>query len=420
MPGLNEVLNRLRTFVEHLEQQRPHREHEFKFAEMILGRENDSLFLDAGDAQLYRGIVEDLYSTVQNRGIGKRNIENWTTDFIFASLRFSEVAVAESTAQLAMRELRAKLQQVPQDWQIQVSVGGLDPNGLPAKVGQVEFHVFDERREKEVTAQMLTTVDGSGSTAKTEEFIRDNLLRLRNTTVGVIHVNAVDFEAASEGAMKKLRITIDAVNFYNYRSGRSAWLYIPGEAHQTADMVLGLGHVPHFGHRRRGPERPIHIREITSQPAFQRISELLSQTEPSKLDQRLLAALQWAGRAQVDPRPEQSFLLFAISLESLILDKSTTELSHRLGVRCAHLGGGSIEEKKLVLKRIRELYEIRSRIVHSGSFQVTKEQLRLMQEYAMLSLFLVLDKDPFRSMRAVEELEDWFEICVLSSGELQK
>jgi hypothetical protein len=88
-----------------------------------------------------------------------------------------------------------------------------------------------------------------------------------------------------------------------------------------------------------------------------------------------------------------------------------------LATRCAHLGGGpSLEEKKLVVEKIRSLYGIRSKIVHSGNFQVNEAELSLIREYAVLSLFIVIDMEPFRSMNGIDDIERWFEAQLLTGG----
>jgi len=125
--------------------------------------------------------------------------------------------------------------------------------------------------------------------------------------------------------------------------------------------------------RQAGPLRQIPLNQVSRRKGFSRISELLSKESPTDLEDRILASVQWAGRAQVEPRREEAFLLYAIALESLLLGKDVkSEIAYRLAVRCAHIGGGpALEDKKRVVDQIQSLYDLRSKIVHSGNFLVS-------------------------------------------------
>ena len=136
------------------------------------------------------------------------------------------------------------------------------------------------------------------------------------------------------------------------------------------------------------------------------------------MEDRILGSLQWAGRAQVEARREEAFLLYAIALESLVLGKNTnTEISNQLAIRCAQLGGGpTLDEKKRVVQQIRSLYDTRSKIVHSGSFTIREDELDLMRDYSIRTLSILIEKDPFKSMTENDQLDEWFRSQPLAGG----
>jgi hypothetical protein len=112
------------------------------------------------------------------------------------------------------------------------------------------------------------------------------------------------------------------------------------------------------------------------------------------------------------------FLFYAIALETLLLGReTTTEITYQLAARCAHLlGGPGLSQRRGVVQHVKELYGLRSRIVHSGSLEVTDSSLGLMRDYAVISLFIVLEHDSFKSMLTVREFDEWFEKRLLSGG----
>jgi uncharacterized Ntn-hydrolase superfamily protein len=132
------------------------------------------------------------------------------------------------------------------------------------------------------------------------------------------------------------------------------------------------------------------------------------------LQEKLLSAIQWAGRATTDNRKEEAFLLYAIALESLILaENEKDELLYRLRTRTSHLLGEGIESRKKIYKRLGDLYGIRSQIVHSGKYQVTDSDLGQMRFLTKNCILRVLTEEPFTSFESIDDLVCWFNDRIL-------
>ena len=141
---------------------------------------------------------------------------------------------------------------------------------------------------------------------------------------------------------------------------------------------------------------------------FSKIADLLARKR-NRLDDRIIAAIQWAGKATVESRKEEAFLLYAISLESLVLlENEKEELTYRLRTRVAHLLGKDLEGRKIISENVRDLYDIRSKIVHSGSYQVTDANLSLIRFYSKSCILHIFNDEPFSSMNSIVSLVQWF------------
>ena len=126
----------------------------------------------------------------------------------------------------------------------------------------------------------------------------------------------------------------------------------------------------------------------------------------------MLASFRWAGRATVELRREQSFLLFAIALESAVLPlKTNQELSFRLAVRTARLLGKTAAEREEMQKAVRDLYGLRSKIVHSGSYEVTDEDLGQLRTLTKRALIRLLQRKSAWQEKP-KTLDDWFDTLV--------
>jgi len=72
------------------------------------------------------------------------------------------------------------------------------------------------------------------------------------------------------------------------------------------------------------------------------------------------------------------------------------------------------EERKEIKKRMKELYSVRSKIVHHGDVDITRYDLRYLTDvtqYVIISL--ILRKDEL-GIKSKEDLYEWFEKQKLS------
>lgn len=88
----------------------------------------------------------------------------------------------------------------------------------------------------------------------------------------------------------------------------------------------------------------------------------------------VVTALRRFNLAYEREKIEDSWVDYFISLESLFVTGSTSEVIHKLSNRIARaLGGETLEEKKALNKKIKDWYGIRSKIVHGD--ELTQNQL---------------------------------------------
>jgi hypothetical protein len=99
------------------------------------------------------------------------------------------------------------------------------------------------------------------------------------------------------------------------------------------------------------------------------------------------------------------FLQLAIALEALC-STGTTELSHRLASTCSILIGSNADERKELYRKTKQLYEIRSRIIHGSGKRATMNDVQEMEQLTCKLLRRVLAKTilpNFESRRTQQE-----------------
>jgi hypothetical protein len=323
----------------------------------------------------------------------------------------------------AIGELRQFLSGKTQCFRIVVPVNGLDIDGLPITVGKVTFAVFDES-QRDVYRQ---TVVGQPAEQRQEalKLIDEELGKneLRDRTVAITDVKALDWGAARSLAHREVRLTVNVVNFFSdlIRYHNGAHLRLPGdgptERFATAQLKGSDGRWGQYAFESHwvGGMGKVSLPKILKQDGaasmgFERASQLIAASKRNDLEDRLIASLQWAGRATVARQNEEAFLLYTIALESLVLAGKDTnqELSYRLRLRVAHLLGSTMEQRRNVFTKMGELYGIRSAIVHDGHYQVTDADLSLMRGFTKTCLIRALTWKELVELTSRDALRDWF------------
>ncbi|HEY62512.1 MAG TPA: hypothetical protein G4N95_07665 [Anaerolineae bacterium] len=397
--------------------------------EIFFSRAEDGvLFLNGEDARNYlRCLKEIVEVATHNEQISQKAVENLVQKAILASLDINErredVAFNKRIDQ-AISELRESLRKKPITMQVYFPIAGLAKEGLPFEFGNVVLQEFN----KDNIQQFQDILDNQKIPVEEKENIQSIVDDISKKSIGKIFgevsVKAKDYDAAKILAQRDVRLAIDAINFYSdlipYSSG---YIYLFGDAGRVVIPIPSCSSESlsiNFTQKVVGPLTPLSINALIKCNeekglGLDKVSELLS-GKRSGLGERILSSIQWASRATIETRKEEAFLLYAIALESLILiENDKEELTYHLRTRVAHLLGKDILGKKKIVKQVRDLYIIRSKIVHSGKYQVTDADLNLIRFITKSCILCILTDEPFYSMKNQEQLVKWFDEKILSA-----
>jgi hypothetical protein len=430
--NLDEGLARLRRFITELhEVSRTKKDNVGSFDQILRGgtyfvRElYGTLTLSGAEQTAYRECLDDIAEVATKKElISKGSVEWQVRTAILKALNGEAPGGSPDFAQRlseAIAELKRSLLATPVRWELHLQVLGLGANGLPQKFGPCRFYLADDPMIAELHGRVTNHDAAAGVGTDTKVPRTDAALEmLRKMMLGgtwcEVHVDAVDKEAALRLAERRLRLTVDVINFFADLTQDRTRIFLPGDAGPSARNALRIacdGSTPDVTQTRTGPLAEFSFKQVpeamTHLLELQKVSGWLEQLRPTDLQDRILSALQWAGRAAVEQRREEAFLLYAIALEGLLLGgKSHVELTERLSVRGAHLLSGDRKARGNVYGDLKVLYGIRSKIVHSGSLEVTDDELDRIAAVARGALVTVLHLPPLAGMTAESQLEDWF------------
>jgi hypothetical protein len=385
-----------------------------------------SLQLDYEESSRYHKCLDNLVRiTVKNDDLSRRSVEKALQEAILKAICTETKSISlDVRIRKVLDELRENLSRKSITYSCYVPVHGLKTEKLPSSIGQIEFAVFDDfQADKFRSAISKHTVQKEVKLKSFEKYINTDL---KDKVFGIISVEAKDFEAAQILARKNLRIVLDILNYFSdmVPNHPSAWVYLPGDlkSHPFQALILNMEDEAsyNFPSTRIPPFMELAISRITEADTkfsigFTFINNLLKKKNRNKFEETVITAIQWAGRAVVTKRREESFLLYAIALESIILaDNPDTELSYRLRIRIAHMLEEDFDSRQEIIKTVRDLYVLRSKLVHDGKYEITDLELRSIRAITRGCIIRICLDPIFQAMISPQDLAAWFDKQVLS------
>ena len=386
-------------------------------AEFFFQGDEGGLALDRDDARRYTACLDNLSNP---RAVGdrysKKAVEKLMQTAILTALdlqgRRANRSIIDQRVDDAIQDLRTALKASPSHWEAHLRVEGLALDGLPSKFGKAQFYLADEERIGRLRERIDTIIDSGKAEQAARESAKQSLVRgigqFADQAVVVIDLEAAEAGAALSSAERELRLTLDVINFYSdilYPLGLRIQAYPLGQLCpiKTVSVLFKEGTLAvSVLHHSVGPLSKFSFGAMDAEKAermgFKRMSAILERNSRNRLEERILSAMQWAGRATVNVRPEESFLQYAIALESITLgSQQDVELTYRLSLRTALLVGSRVDSRKMIRRQVRDLYNVRSRIVHSGHYEVSDADLNLIRMFSKTCILRVLSEEPFLS-----------------------
>jgi hypothetical protein len=376
------------------------------------------LMLSQEEASGYRRCVETIHEFVGGEygRVSRSAVEDATQITILKALDATGKDAERDFPRRLTREieeLRKSLKRAPDVYVVHLEVRGLDARGLPRQMGNAKFYVVDETNVPGEASDEATETQGKGASA-----LRDRLIAsIKTKTYASIEVEAFDMEAAVILAERELRMTIDVLNYFgDLLSHEDTRVFLPGDAAPSGHLAIienkNDSQKSKYSLSGRGRIVPFSFSSVNDPRAvgaLDKASSLLQKCNRNRWDSRILAALQWAGRASVEERKEEALLLFCISLEALLLTNDDKELAYQFALRGAHLLVKDGSRRKEAFEDLKALYKIRSKIVHSGKAEIFAMDVAKANLLAKSAIFIVLTTEPFSRFASEKEFNDWVE-----------
>lgn len=379
------------------------------------------LILDSDEYRRYQKVLAELIDRLAPSGdLSESTVASALTDAAFDVLDIRKVGNPDPNARVtaAVERLKALAAQESELFECWIEVGGVHQESLPCRYGRVRFVKFNEYRRRRFYKSIRDVSPDSHkpSASRIRSLVDARQDHLLGSSFGVVECPARDSKAATTLAKGEIRETLECMNFFSdLIPYNHSWLYLPGEQESTGTTAIAVGGrgSVRVSSSQVGPLGGYAISRIASQKGIgkvaKRISRLLQIRDRNRVEELLLTSVRWAGRATVSPLREEAFMLYAIALECIVLPGTDGELRHRLSQRVGRMVPGTVASRIECRNATKKLYDIRSKIVHSGHYEVGEDDLYQIRTIAKGVILRLLSSATVAEFRTIEALEDWYE-----------
>ena len=306
---------------------------------------------------------------------------------------------------------KERLEGRPEQHECWIEVHGLDPASLPGKFGSTRFEPFNQNH-----LDQLDEIDRATNAPIPQASARHMLgadLSYEGRVIAIEQVRARDTKAAIGLATREVTATLGCLNcFFEVIPYNRAILRVANSQRPSGSAIRYAHTVA--GAFRNSPKSEIpweySMERLWKLDGFAgktvcRLDELVRQRERSEVDELLIRAARWIGRASAADTVEYDFLYTAIAIDCMM--KPVWSRDKTLLNRLKRLLSDFAD-----IDEIDRLWQLRNDLVHDGQLEVPEIDKRLLHNFALNSLGRLLANDELKSIDSLVDLDKWFEYLV--------
>ena len=310
----------------------------------------------------------------------------------------------------AIAALLAELTRPPMRFRVGIEVHGINATTVPYTLGKVHFDIAPIEIDTSLLEPTSNAADISLQQPLNDE---PGITRSANAPIyGCLDVLARDLKAAEALAEREVRSTVECLNFLIHL------IPFPTTSLYVADRQAGTSSFLRFITDENGMDHSSHhfaepnwynMQNLVDSALLEQdtCNALLNKDNRSETEELLLQATRWAGRSLSTRSAEDSVVYAMTALECALLPRGDNELISRLSQRVAWTFNEVPLNSDAHGKRVKELYKIRSRIVHDGQTEVTESDRYDLWGLMAFTLCKLLDNRDYVGCSTRQALEDF-------------
>lgn len=308
----------------------------------------------------------------------------------------------------------------------------------PLNIGNTIFFILNQSKGAEIIDKIKVKNESDAL------FKKDMQKNYIDTNIGKVfaEVKARGVKKyARENAMNHLRMVINVLRLYtplnNINFGiqgeitpkfyRKIIEFTSDYKHQSFPMEL-MGSIGEFVLQEG-------LIKYMDDNGFQRLNQILKSKKPNHIQKRILTAIYWFGEAmgteifiEKEIHEEKSknyenfeyfrfgekYLKLFTAIESILIFEDNEPITLNLSERSALLIGQNYNERKEIQRMLKDLYDIRGKIIHSGQTFVSKYDISNLIELTRTIIFSIIELEVEYKFKTKEDLSTYFDKLKLS------
>jgi len=190
------------------------------------------------------------------------------------------------------------------------------------------------------------------------------------------------------------------VGVLNYQGWRHRRAYIFSDMGQVSSSLSN-----------HGPIEPTPLDDpyfVNEDNGYQTVWGFTTKKNLNKFQKRIMLAVEWIGQSMADPSPPSAFIKAAIALEIIFTYNEreiiTPSIMNQISERIALILRSSVDERLKMESKVKKLYGLRSKIVHSGNKDINEADYKTLLDIARSVIIKILTSDKLNSVDSVEDL----------------
>ncbi len=382
---------------------------------MISWREGKgSLQFDQEQLDKYRELLRHAQRAVAPQDdLSRATIDRALQDAMFAVVEAERKAKGGATEQieLAVEAAKEVLEGRPESFTCWIEVHGFDLATLPDQYGSTAFVPFGQSHLEQLDAIDQTTK--APIPQASAQHMLGSELSVEGRTIAVQQVHARDSESAIALAIREVAATLDCLNCFRDIIPYNRAALRVANSQQPTGSAIRFSYTA-TGKFRNSPKSEIpweysmeRLRQLYGRAgqAMERLHELLARNRRTEVEELLVRAARWIGRAAVADTAEDCFLYSWIPIDCMLkpVPRRDKILLGRLEWILSDFSD---------ISDFGHLWGLRNALVHDGRLEIPEFDKRMLQSLAVHVLVRLLVDIALRSIVTLSDLDQHYKLRV--------
>jgi hypothetical protein len=337
----------------------------------------------------FRGLTSNIQSQPEWHGKFSEKYISTELRKILAGLSVG----APETLDSRLEDFMKSLQEFNEVRELVTPIQGLKLEVEAFRLGGVTFRPTDQSQINQLKWRAEQTIESLKHADEDKAYFREHYRKVIEERLGAFDALAfsetvAEADQARINALQNINMALNVLRFltpYTQELPEYVGLGLPGHFTAAAYSSIVFSEDGSFNTDfplagRFLPFKVDHQFLQRHRESLESLSEIIVSPSRSELEERILVAIQWAGRAHSDSQPQQQVLSLMTALECLLNPTNGKPL--RIGVSESAVflvGSEDLEERLKLFQFLGSMYDARSSIIHGGSAEPSNSDIANLQ-----------------------------------------